>query len=362
MLYPYRAVISDPSTELFVNWRHTNSSLAYSTGIHTRDQTQAIHDFAQDQHGSSAEPYIVRRPNLAVTSVTKRNRDVLYARSNYFDGVWHTVVLSANERDANLLNAVASSISVGWSQPIGFTQGGTLDRVIQQAMEVSQQQADEPNTSQPPASGNGSFGAETSTGTGFIVSTEGHVLTNEHVVSGCDSITFDGVPARLLSTSSQYDLALLRAPSWSGTNFAVFSPVPARLNSDVTVVGYPLSGLLGGLNVTRGSVSSQVGLGGDFGQMQITAPVQPGNSGGPVIAGDGEVVGVVVSKLDAQLVAEATGDIPQNVNFAIRGEIAKLFLAQNGITPALGTSNAQIAPEEIAGSAALFTGFIECQR
>ena len=51
--------------------------------------------------------------------------------------------------------------------------------------------------------------------------------------------------------------------------------------------------------------------------MQITAPVQPGNSGGPLLDGAGNVLGVVVAKLDALYVAEAIGDIPQKLNFAI---------------------------------------------
>ena len=96
--------------------------------------------------------------------------------------------------------------------------------------------------------------------------------------------------------------------------------------------------------------------------MQITAPVQSGNSGGPVIAADGEVVGVVVSKLDAVAVAEDLGDTPQNVNFAIRGEIAKLFLAQNGVNPQLGTRDTPLPPVELAQAATLFTVYIECIR
>ena len=113
-----------------------------------------------------------------------------------------------------------------------------------------------------------------------------------------------------------FDLALLQTSVLQEKTVAVFAQSPARLNSDITVVGYPLSGLLGGLNVTRGSVSSLKGLRGDGVQMQISAPVQPGNSGGPVVSGSGAIVGVVVSKLNARRVADETGDIPQNVNFA----------------------------------------------
>lgn len=79
-----------------------------------------------------------------------------------------------------------------------------------------------------------------------------------------------------------------------------------------------------------------------------------------MLASDGSVVGVVVSKLNAKKISEISGDIPQNVNFAVRGEIAKLFLSQNGVDPLLDTSAAPISPEDLAGHALSFTAFIEC--
>jgi S1-C subfamily serine protease len=112
--------------------------------------------------------------------------------------------------------------------------------------------------------------------------------------------------------------------------------------------------------VTRGSVSSLKGIGGDGINMQITAPVQPGNSGGPVVNAAGQVVGVVVAKLDAAAVAEVYDDIPQNVNFAIRGEIAKLFLSQNGVDPVIAGAAPAVTPEDLAEIAQGFTRLITC--
>ena len=94
--------------------------------------------------------------------------------------------------------------------------------------------------------------------------------------------------------------------------------------------------------------------------MQISAPVQPGNSGGPVVNAAGQIVGVVVSKLNAQMVAEATGDIPQNINFAIRAEIAKLFLYQSGVEPVVVEEQPALSPEDLAESARGFTRLITC--
>jgi serine protease Do len=197
-------------------------------------------------------------------------------------------------------------------------------------------------------------------GSGFFVSSDGHVLTNAHVVEGCSSILVDGAKAQTINSSVQFDLTILKTEIGQTKTVANFASGPARMNSDVTIAGYPYSGTLGGLNVTRGSVSSLKGLGSDATKMQITAPVQPGNSGGPVVAANGSIVGVVVSKLDAVQMANAYGDIPQNVNFAVRGEIAKLFLSQSGVEPKIFETGGALTPVELAEAAASYTVFIQC--
>lgn len=126
------------------------------------------------------------------------------------------------------------------------------------------------------------------------------------------------------------------------------------------MVGYPLHGLLGGLNVTRGAVTSMSGLQGDAVNMQISAPVQPGNSGGPAVNEFGEVVGVVVAKLNAMRLADVTGDIPQNVNFAVRGELVKLFLTQNDVEFEIGNSDQKLSGVDLAEKAKAFTVLISC--
>lgn len=90
------------------------------------------------------------------------------------------------------------------------------------------------------------------------------------------------------------------------------------------------------------------GLGGSWTEMQISAPVQPGNSGGPIVDRYGYIVGVVVSKLDAGLMAEMTGDIPQNVNFGVRGELGKTFAELHGVEFSLGKSGEALYPEDLA--------------
>ena len=113
-------------------------------------------------------------------------------------------------------------------------------------------------------------------------------------------------------------------------------------------------------NVTSGNVSALAGLGDDAKRLQITAPVQRGNSGGPLLDGAGNVIGVVVSKLDAVRAAKLTGDIPQNVNFAIKGALVRGFLDIHGVAYRRRPSDAKLAPERLAELARGFTVAVHC--
>jgi S1-C subfamily serine protease len=100
----------------------------------------------------------------------------------------------------------------------------------------------------------------------------------------------------------------------------------------MAAAGYPLGDLIGsGLKITSGVVSGLAGPGGDRGLFQLSAPIQPGNSGGPVIDADGALIGVTDAKLDEIKVAEATGVFPQNINFAVPVTVLASFLDENGV-------------------------------
>ena len=113
-------------------------------------------------------------------------------------------------------------------------------------------------------------------------------------------------------------------------------------------------------NITVGTISALSGPGNDARLLQITAPVQQGNSGGPLLDQSGNVVGVVVSKLDAMAIASLTGDIPQNVNFAIKQSLAQAFLDANGVDYETRTSAKELTTADIAEIGKRFTVPIEC--
>ena len=162
-----------------------------------------------------------------------------------------------------------------------------------------------------------------SSGTGWIEE-HGLVVTNLHVVKGADRIAVDladgrSLDASLAASDPNNDLALLRISGGDLPIGLATRREPAEVGEDIIALGYPLTRLLGdSLKMGRGSVSSAVGLGGDVTQMQIDAPVHPGNSGGPVLSMDGKVVGVVVARVNDGALLRDAGVIAQNINYAIK--------------------------------------------
>jgi len=148
-----------------------------------------------------------------------------------------------------------------------------------------------------------------------------------------------------------------------GLSIPSFYPNP-RLGDAVATYGFPYSGVLSSSgNFTLGNVTSLSGIGDDTRFLQMSTPVQPGNSGGPLLDMSGRVVGVVTGRLNALTMMQAGGDVPQNVNFAIKTPIILNFLSVKGVTPKLDTAtNAKVlSPPDLADSAKQFTVQVYCQ-
>ena len=205
----------------------------------------------------------------------------------------------------------------------------------------------------------------TGSGSGFLVGPDGEVLTNSHVVDGCARLTVrhsgDTYSATIRASDATNDLALLAVPSLAGETAAFSGSPQAALGETATVAGYPFGGLLASdLHVTSGNISALAGLRDDSTRFQITAPVQPGNSGGPLLDESGNVIGVVVSRLNALGVARATGSIPQNVNFAIKGSVARMFLEIHGVPYGRANGGKKLSTQAVADLARGFTVAAEC--
>jgi TPR repeat protein/S1-C subfamily serine protease len=202
-------------------------------------------------------------------------------------------------------------------------------------------------------------------GTMFIVSRMGHAITNQHVAGGCAEIRIQGREKRvaLIAEDTVNDLALLQLQD-VGKDSAAISADPNRLRQgeEIIAFGFPLNSVLSsGGNLTPGVVSALTGLGNNTNQIQITAPIQPGSSGSPVLNRKGEVIGVVSMKLSDSKMAQATGQIGQSLNFAVNGQTLKSFLDVNKVKyRTIGDSMREKSTADLADEARKWTLVVEC--
>jgi len=189
--------------------------------------------------------------------------------------------------------------------------------------------------------------SKSSTGTGFFINSN-TVLTNNHVVNGCKKLEVVQVGykanAEVITKDATNDLAVIKTDKPGKSILEFKDSKKVRIGESIVAIGYPLGDLLGNnIKLTTGNVSSLNGLLNDFTKLQFTAPVQPGNSGGPLLNNKGAVIGVVYAKLK--------NDIAQNVSLAIKDNVAKMFLDANEIEYKINENNQKLEVVDIADKA-----------
>ncbi len=165
-----------------------------------------------------------------------------------------------------------------------------------------------------------------SSGSGFFLTTNGVIATNAHVVEGANiiSVTISNeigtftYKAKVLLLDSKNDVALLQI---NDEKFKGLTSIPygfvenSEVGSKVFTIGYPLNDVMGSnYKVTDGIISSKSGIADDVRYYQISVPLQPGNSGGPLFNKDGNIIGITSARLNG----EAVGTQIENVNYAIK--------------------------------------------
>ena len=169
-----------------------------------------------------------------------------------------------------------------------------------------------------------------SSGTGFFITEDGYLITNEHV-AGSEAqvrlVTREGlISAKVVKVDAANDLALLKAEG----KFAAL-PIAAsrtmKLGSTVATVGFPNIGLQGfAPKFARRKIGLLSGPQDDARYFQISVPVQPGNSGGALVDGRGNVVGVLSAMLSMKAALATSGAFPQNVSYAVKSSFLLGFL------------------------------------
>ena len=179
------------------------------------------------------------------------------------------------------------------------------------------------------------------TGTGFALN-GGYVVTNYHVIEGANSIKVQGIngdfvdsySAEIVATDKYNDLALIRILD---LKFNEMESIPYKVKTNVSdvgeevfVLGYPMTSTMGDeIKLTTGVVSSRTGFQGDMSLYQISAPIQPGNSGGPLFDNNGNIIGVVNAKHKGA----------ENVGYAIKASYLRNLVESSVSTDILPTNN-----------------------
>jgi S1-C subfamily serine protease len=308
---------------------------------HFSDQGAADwHAAAETTNAATAALQTWRDDTSLITRGQLADGRTFHTRSDRIGETWSTVFLAADPQWIAELDLIAVSITPGEAPEWQLSRDGALSGLLADTLALLEA-VDRGLPGLTPASAQLLPGAinlpegdrvAQGTGTGFFVGA--HILvTADHVVGECDHVALaDGTDLVPLGADASLDVAVFASPTAAPAWFALAPKADARLGQRVLAAGFPYYSIVGtSLNLTGGNVSALAGVNDDSRFFTFTAPVQPGNSGGPLIDAKGQVTGLVVSRLSEQFIVEETGSLPQNVNYALNVSELKEFLDSRGI-------------------------------
>jgi len=195
-----------------------------------------------------------------------------------------------------------------------------------------------------------------SSGTGFYVSSQGHIISNHHVVEGCNSVklTFNGkeIKADVLAVDKMNDLAILKADLKPSKIYSVASE-DASLLEDIIIAGYPLGKRVSAaIKTSKGSITALAGFGDNYSEFQTDAALNQGNSGGPIMDQKGNVVGVAVANYGKKAGVES-------FNFGIKSSTLRTFASSNGLK-FLPPNNKEMSNKDLGKLITEATVYLEC--
>lgn len=193
-------------------------------------------------------------------------------------------------------------------------------------------------------------------GSGFFISNDGLLISNAHVINDSSQIIIrktngEKFAAKVLITDEGNDIAILAPIDQTTTTkwLDIGQFGNTKIGDPLKIIGYPLSNILGNHpRVTEGIISANAGLMDDPTRFQVSASIQPGNSGGPIINENFQVIGIASEKLSDLYSLKMTGTIPQNVNFGIKIDYAKILFSNHQIDQSVKAKQADISTLEDA--------------
>ena len=206
-------------------------------------------------------------------------------------------------------------------------------------------------------------------GTGFFVTHDGHILTNNHIINNCDKISIHGdgmsTGATVVAKDVEHDLALLKA-AFTSPNMAYFNSMrqPLRADDPVVIIGYPGEAWRGHEPIIRTStIIDMKGPTGEEKWLQFNDSVEHGNSGGPLLDSAGNVVGVVVAKTELHIrqIGSSGEETIKKSDIAISLPIVKDFLESNNVQYQTADSGIYLSPERVNDRARPFIVNVHCR-
>ena len=193
-------------------------------------------------------------------------------------------------------------------------------------------------------------------GTGFFVSKSGHIITNNHVIDGCDIVktSFDGkqINSLVLSVDKVNDLAILKTDITPNYVYSV-SDEDVELLENIIIAGYPLGKQVSAaIKTSKGSVTAMAGYNDNYSEFQTDAALNQGNSGGPIMNQKGNVVGVAVAEFGKKEGVES-------FNFGIKSSTLRTFAKSNGLN-FLPPNRNELSNKELGALITNATVYLEC--
>ena len=193
-------------------------------------------------------------------------------------------------------------------------------------------------------------------GTGFFVSKTGHVITNNHVIDGCENVKVsykgDQKNTKILAVDKKNDLAIIKTDINPSIVYAV-EKKDVNLLDDVIIAGYPLGKKVSSaIKTSKGSITALAGFGDNFSEFQTDAALNQGNSGGPIMNKKGNVVGVAVANYGKKQGVES-------FNFGIKSSTLTTFANANGLN-FLPPSKRELSNENLSKLINEATVYLEC--
>ena len=192
-------------------------------------------------------------------------------------------------------------------------------------------------------------------GSGFFVSRNGHIITNYHVIEGCDltKVSFKGnqVEAKILAVDKMNDIAILKSNIKPNNVFPI-SNEDVSLLEDVVVAGYPLGKQVSSaIKTHKGVVTALAGAGDNYSNFQTDATINAGNSGGPIMNQKGNIVGIAVQTWVEEGV--------QGIHFGIKSSTLKTFASSNNLT-FIQPNNRELSNKDLGKLITEATVYLEC--